>query len=452
MFVFERRACIIISTNISVFFFFFIYVLFCPHLSEPFIYTRAYILASQASHQFKDLNFVELKLQKQTRRMPIFSVTLGSISFLSASQSHSDLSPFLTFSKFTHKTPSQWHHHHHHTAKVLVSANTQIDQNSDTGILQRPSPPDPLESARQSRRSSDWKAAKAYKDSKLIYNGRVEGFNSGGLLVRFYSILGFLPFPQLSPMHSSKEPDKPIQEIAKDLLNSIISVKVILADEDNRKLILSEKEASWSKFSKQVKTGDIFDARVSYVEDYGAFVHLRFPDGLYHLSGLIHISEVSWDLIHDVRDILKIGDEVRVKVISVDEVKSRITLSIKQLEEDPLLETLDKVIPQDGSDDSDSSSDSDGSSTIDPLPGLETILEELLQEEGINDLRISRQGFEKRVVSQDLQLWLSNAPPTNQRFTLLARAGRQVQEIHLSTSLDQDGIKRALQRVLERVP
>ncbi|XP_059446804.1 uncharacterized protein LOC132178380 [Corylus avellana] len=131
--------------------------------------------------------------------------------------------------------------------------------------------------------------------------------------------------------------------------------------------------------------------------------------------------------------------------------KSRITLSIKQLEEDPLLETLDKVIPQDASTIPDSLSNSD-ISTIEPLPGLESIFEELLQEDGIDDVRIIRQGFEKRVVSQDLQLWLSNAPPTNQKFTLLARAGRQVQEIHLRTSLDQEGIKKALQRALERVP
>ncbi|KAM4117253.1 hypothetical protein ACB094_02G110600 [Castanea mollissima] len=228
-------------------------------------------------------------------------------------------------------------------------------------------------------------------------------------------------------------------------------MKVIQADEENKKLIFSEKEAVWSQFSEQVNVGDIFEARVGFVEDYGAFIHLRFPDGLYHLTGLVHVSEVSWDLVQDVRDILSEGDEVRVKVISVDREKTRITLSIKQLEEDPLLETLDKVIPQDVSAVPDSLSNSN-ISDIEPLPGLETIFEELLREDGVDDVRISRQGFEKRVVSQDLQLWLSNAPPTNQKFTLLARAGRQVQEIHLTTSLDQEGIKRALQRALERVP
>ncbi|XP_075085343.1 uncharacterized protein LOC107831599 isoform X1 [Nicotiana tabacum] len=300
-------------------------------------------------------------------------------------------------------------------------------------------------------KSADWKAAKTYRERGQIYEGKVEGFNGGGLLIRFYSLVGFLPFPQMSPYYSCKEPQKTIQEIARDLTGSVLSVKVIQADEDKRRLIFSEKDASWSKFSNQINVGDIFQARVGSVEDYGAFVHLRFPDGSYHLTGLVHVSEVSWDLVHDVRDILTEGDDVRVKIINIDRDKSRITLSIKQLEEDPLLETLDKVIHKEASVDT-NSLDSDGNFVIEPLPGLETIIEELMQEDGIYDVTITRQGFEKRVVSQDLQLWLSNAPASGDQFTLLARAGRQVQEIQLTTSLDQEGIKRALQRVLERVP
>ncbi|GAY49006.1 hypothetical protein CUMW_115930 [Citrus unshiu] len=338
------------------------------------------------------------------------------------------------------------------------------------------------DSSDANNRQSQSRAARAYKESGFIYEGKIQGFNGGGLLVRFFSLVGFLPFPQMSPSHSCKEPQKSIHEIAKGLTGSIISVKVIQANEEMKKLVFSEKDAVWNKYSSRVNVEDIFVGRVGSVEDYGAFIHLRFPDGitvsslilldlycicvlwkfettvncdagLYHLTGLVHVSEVSWDLIQDIRDILNEGDEVRVKVIKIDREKSRITLSIKQLEEDPLLETLEKVIPQDGSVISDSSSmSSSNSNTIEPLPGLGAIFEELLQEDGIDDVRITRQGFEKRVVSQDLQLWLSNAPPSGKKFTLLARAGRQVQEIQLSTFLDQEGIKKALQRVLERVP
>lgn len=115
-------------------------------------------------------------------------------------------------------------------------------------------------------------------------------------------------------------------------------------------MIFSEKEAVWSKYSDQVHVGDIFEAKVGSVEDYGAFVHLQFPDGnffvlstyitwfslclkftnsymfmfnnsetgLHHITGLVHVSEVSWDLVQDVRDILTEGDKVRVKVLSID--------------------------------------------------------------------------------------------------------------------------------------
>lgn len=128
---------------------------------------------------------------------------------------------------------------------------------------------------------------------------------------------------------------------------NVTSLQVIQADEENRKLIFSEKEAVWSKFSDQLNVGDIFEAKVGSVEDYGAFVHLLFPDGInswktfyfkfvilisqyfsllcpnssagnFHLTGLVHVSEVSWDLVHDVRDILTEGDEVRVKIINID--------------------------------------------------------------------------------------------------------------------------------------
>ncbi|KAG8654923.1 hypothetical protein MANES_05G193800v8 [Manihot esculenta] len=320
--------------------------------------------------------------------MPIFTAIQGSVtapSFFSQLFSSNDASSSssLLASHTCHFTCSKIFHKSRHsfsTLKVSVSENPNQSATTatafSTGVVE--ASPDGI---RQARRSADWKAARAYIDSGSIYEGRIEGFNNGGLLIRFYSLLGFLPFPQLSPSHSCKEPEKTIHEIAKGLIGSRISVKVIQAEEENRKLIFSEREASWLKFSKRINVGDIFAGRVGSVEDYGAFVHLLFPDGLYHLTGLVHVSEVSWDLVQDVRDVLSEGDKVKVKIVNIDRQKSRITLSIKQLEEDPLLETLDKVIPQDGSVDPDPST-MNSSGTIEPLPGLEAIIEELLIEEG----------------------------------------------------------------------
>jgi len=58
-------------------------------------------------------------------------------------------------------------------------------------------------------------------------------------------------------------------------------LQVVDASEEDKKLIFSEKDAVWSKYSNQVKVGDIFGASVGSVEAYGAFVHLQFPDGIY---------------------------------------------------------------------------------------------------------------------------------------------------------------------------
>ncbi|XP_034574777.1 uncharacterized protein [Setaria viridis] len=311
----------------------------------------------------------------------------------------------------------------------------------------------PIDEARLAQFAADWEAARADKEQGNILTLPVLRSNSGGLIVKYNSLQGFVPNPLLSPAHWCKvklaDPKRPIQDVTKDLVGTSISVKVSEVNEEERKLFFSEKDASWSTYSSQIKIGDIYDGIVGSVFHYGAFVHLRFPDGLYHLTGLVHLSEVSWDLVQDVQDFLNEGDAVKVKVVNVDTAKSRIALSIRQLEEDPLLETLDKVIPLEA----DQSPDRVMSpSEVELLPGLDGICNELLQEDGITDVQFGRQALEKRVVSQDLELWLSNVPAKDNKFTLLARAGRQVQEVYLTTSLDQEGIKKAVQRVLGRVP
>ncbi|KAF3341703.1 hypothetical protein FCM35_KLT00341 [Carex littledalei] len=319
------------------------------------------------------------------------------------------------------------------TEDVSASEGAASDEKSD-------------EEDSQEQRSADWVKARSYKETGDIFEVEIEGFNSGGLLIKFNSLIGFLPYAQLNQAPFCTDIPKPIQQRAKDLVGSRVFVKVLDANEEIRSLILSEKLASWSRYATQLEVGSVYDGRVASVADYGVFVHILFPDGIYHLTGMVHISEASWDVIQDMRNLFAEGDEVKVKVIDIDREKQRISLSIKQLERDPLYTTLDKVITQSG----ELSTDSDGNT--EPLQGLDKICEELLKEDGITDVQLGRQGLEKRAVSQDFELWLSNAPVKDNQFTLLARAGRQVQEVYLTTTLDQDGIKAAVQHILGRVP
>lgn len=339
--------------------------------------------------------------------------------------------PFSYFNTFKYKrTPGE--------SRLLVWASAkaeeiEVEAKENTNLL---------------RRAADWKKAETYKKNHEIFEGRVEGSNSGGVRVRFHSLQGFLPYSQMSPSHLLKVGGNILSEVGKDLMGSTLSLKVIRVSEEEETLVFSEKQAMWEKFS--IKVGDVFEGRVSSVTRFGAFVELRFPDGGYYVDGLVHISEVSWDLVRDVRDVLKKGDDVRVKVIQIDVEKSRLSFSIKRLQADPLFETLDTLMPQEGTLNTVTST-ADDVVPSEPLRDLEQICEELLREKGIINVKIGRRVLEKRVVSQDLELWLSNMPVEGGKFTLLARAGRLVQEVHLGTSLEREGIKQAVQRVMGRV-
>lgn len=162
--------------------------------------------------------------------------------------------------------------------------------------------------------------------------------NRGGLLVELEGIRGFLPVSQLSASHyprvSGADKDEILQKL-NALVNKPIRVRVLDANRKDNKLILSEKEAikddMQSKFS-ELKVGDSVDGIVTGVIDFGAFVNV---DGI---EGLVHISEISWDRVDNPKNYVKVGDKIKAKIIAID--KDRLSLSIKQMSEDPWLEQV----------------------------------------------------------------------------------------------------------------
>ncbi|KAM7250635.1 hypothetical protein ACFE04_022518 [Oxalis oulophora] len=89
---------------------------------------------------------------------------------------------------------------------------------------------------------------------------------------------------------------KDVMRLSMANLKVVDAKEVIQADEDNKKLIFFEKEAAWTKYSKQIREGDVFSGRVGSVEDYGAFIHLRFPDGI--IKFFVHIYLFWSSLLH----------------------------------------------------------------------------------------------------------------------------------------------------------
>lgn len=162
--------------------------------------------------------------------------------------------------------------------------------------------------------------------------------NRGGLLIEFEGVRGFMPVSQLSTEHYPRTSDKDeIIRRLKALIGKDMLVQILDADQKGNKLIFSEKEAVKDGLTERLtnmKVGDIVSGKVTGIVDFGAFVNV---DGI---EGLVHISEVSWEHIAEVKDRLHIADEVKAKIIGID--KDRLSLSIKQTTPDPWLDEAAK--------------------------------------------------------------------------------------------------------------
>lgn len=117
-------------------------------------------------------------------------------------------------------------------------------------------------------------------------------------------------------------------------IGQTVTVKVLSFDKDNEKISLGLKQLAgnpWADIESRFKVGDIITGRISSITDYGLFVEVAKD-----IEGLVHISEVSWtDRIHDLNKLYKVGEEIKVRVVSVDQENRRMSLSIKQLEKNP---------------------------------------------------------------------------------------------------------------------
>lgn len=162
--------------------------------------------------------------------------------------------------------------------------------------------------------------------------------NRGGLLIEHEGIRGFLPVSQLAagnyPRVSGADKDEILQKL-NQLTDKPIRVRILDVARKDNKLIFSEKEAvrddMQDRFS-ELKVGDKVDGVVTGVIDFGAFVNVE------GIEGLIHISEISWERVEDPKDYIKPGQNVKAIIISID--KDRLSLSLKQLSEDPWLKEV----------------------------------------------------------------------------------------------------------------
>jgi small subunit ribosomal protein S1 len=178
----------------------------------------------------------------------------------------------------------------------------------------------------------DWEKARELLKSEEVDKVRVHGHNRGGILVRWRRLEGFIPSSHLTSINLSNDRRDNIN----DLIGRELIVKVIEVDQDRRRLIFSEREAQkeWraqqkARLLSELKEGDVVRGTVTGLRDFGAFVNLGGADGL------IHVSELAWHRVDHPRDVLRVGEEIDVYVLSLDRNSNRIALSRKRLLRDP---------------------------------------------------------------------------------------------------------------------
>jgi len=190
----------------------------------------------------------------------------------------------------------------------------------------------------------DWLFAESLLASGETYDGKIVGFNKGGLIIPVGQLRGFVPASQVSLLRRIDSSGSTPEQRWGEMVDEPITVSVIEVDRDRRRLILSERaalqetrESLKERLLDELSEGDVRTGRVTSLADFGAFVNIDGADGL------VHLSEISWDRIEHPREVLSVGQEVEVKVIGVDRERKRIGLSIRQLQEDPWVQKVDSL-------------------------------------------------------------------------------------------------------------
>lgn len=182
-----------------------------------------------------------------------------------------------------------------------------------------------------------WQQVQELQESGEIVKMKVVGANSGGLLGNLFDLKAFLPASQLSNENYSRvAADGDRQKSAEELKKFIgeeLQVKVISVNPRANKLIVSERETVSTNIQEllaQYSVGQVVNGIVSGLADFGIFI--KFADNP-QIEGLVHISEIDHRIIDNPKEIVNIGETVKVKIIDIKD--NRVFLSLKALKDDP---------------------------------------------------------------------------------------------------------------------
>lgn len=197
-----------------------------------------------------------------------------------------------------------------------------------------------LLSLRKAAKDRGWEEVIAKLEAGEIIEVQPYDANRGGLLVEYEGVRGFLPVSQLSAEHyprvGSSDKDEILQRL-NNLVGKEMKVRILDADRKANKLIFSEKEAvkdGLAERFEKLAVGDEVEGVATGVVDFGVFVNVE------GIEGLVHISEISWERVNNPSEYVKVGQTIKAKIIAID--KDRLSLSMKQLTQDPWLTEVEK--------------------------------------------------------------------------------------------------------------
>lgn len=181
--------------------------------------------------------------------------------------------------------------------------------------------------------ATDWDTLRELFSNDRIISMRVTGYNRGGLLVENGELSGFIPFSHLIDLAGREhETDRDVR--LESYVGKIVNVKVIECVPEEERIVFSERAAlsepgKRAELFNTLRSGSQVRGVVTNITDFGVFVDLG------GVEGLIHISELSWGRVLHPSQMIKLGEEIRVKVLEIAPERCRVALSLKRLSPNP---------------------------------------------------------------------------------------------------------------------
>jgi small subunit ribosomal protein S1 len=189
----------------------------------------------------------------------------------------------------------------------------------------------------RARQEKTWRRLQEVFEAGGVIEAEVVNYNKGGLLVNLDGIRGFVPASQVVAIRGGDEGSK--QADMARMVGQRLKLKIIEINRHRNRLILSERQAVQeqrdamkAQLIETLREGETRRGRVTSIADFGVFVDIGGADGL------VHLSEISWTRVKHPSEVLRVGDEVDVMVLSVNPEQRKIALSIRRTQPEPWMQ------------------------------------------------------------------------------------------------------------------